>query len=184
MKAILATIIATLAVVPAFAAQPTMSVNVTNTPLPVTVTNATTNQSVTVTNGNTNPIPVSLSSAEQPFQAGSFTGDFAVNLGERNLVTVPAGKMLVIEHVSGLMNSFGPNGLLSVGLRSGSVTGVGDAIDCHQTGADTSNHLFACSATTKFYATAGETVIFDVFTVDAVGGSYSVFISGHYVPVP
>jgi len=180
IRAVLAAISGIVAI-PSFAVAPTSNVIVTNTPLPVSVTNATTNQNVTVT--NTNPIPVTVSPTETLFQLGTSAQSFSGAVGSDDLVTVPAGKTLVIEHISVVMNLFGANGLADARLRSASVSG-GDEIDCHQTGTDGANHWFACSGMTRFYAGAGETVTFSMQTVDSVGAEYRVFISGHYVPAP
>jgi hypothetical protein len=165
-------------------ANPSLNVNVTNNPLPVAVTNATTNQSVTVTNSNTNPIPVTVQPAEEPFQIDSGLVSSATSLISGNLVTVPAGKLLVIEHVSANIDVTGSNGLSAAQLVIAKASP--DSVACFATGTSTDlqNHFYSCSTQTKYYVSAGQTVSFRVGTVDTAGGGFIAFISGHYVPAP
>jgi hypothetical protein len=107
MKTIPAALAAILGIVaiPGFAAAPTTNVNVTNTPLPVSVTNPTT----TVQVGNTSPLAVSVANpldlvkadANAHFQRGSFTG--APNTPFDNFciasTTVPTGQRLLVHYI-------------------------------------------------------------------------------------
>jgi hypothetical protein len=86
---------------------PPLNVNVSNTPLPVSVTNATTNQSVTVTNPASSPVnttvtntatnPVLVSNSDRPIP---FNRTVATLGGNRAHVQVPTGCRLVIQVVS------------------------------------------------------------------------------------
>ncbi len=196
MKAIFAVVIGILSAsaltAPVAAAPTPVQVQVTNTPLPVSVTNASTNQSVTVTNSSlpvqvANTTPISVSSTEEPFQSSLTGQSFAANFTTALLFTVPSGKRLVIEHVSLTLNLFGANGIAQAQISTQNAVGTlgaQDAIDCHQNGSDAQNHWFACSEMTKVYANAGETVNFQMQTVDSVGGEWAILVSGHYVPAP
>src|SRR5215469_13877929 len=113
MKMILTALVLTVGV-PAWAANTTPSnVNVTNTPLPVTVTNATTNQNVTVTNSASNPLKTADAFPRQPVRLFASGGGFVADLN----YTVPAGFRLIVETVSASASCVAP-GALAMGLLS------------------------------------------------------------------
>jgi hypothetical protein len=122
-----------------------------------------------------------VSPAEEPFQVATAVISFSGNLGTADLVTVPVGKMLVIEHVSAIVDVTGVNGLADVQIAV--MKSNPDQIACSQTGArfDGHTHAFACSVSTKYYVGPGQTVSFTVVTYDSYGGAFRAFISGHYV---
>ena len=158
-------------------------------PLPVTGTlGLAPGGSVTVANPATNPVLVSNinESLREPFQFASVFIAFSSGGSNSNVVTVPANKRLVIEHVSAAININSQGGLATAGLGiSGS--NVADFIACQATGSTSSNlsHFYSCSVQTKFYAAPGQTVDFGVTSADGNGtGFYKVFVSGYYVPAP
>src|SRR5215831_16682177 len=111
MKMILTAVALTVAV-PAWAANTTPSnVNVTNTPLPVTVTNATTNQNVTVTNSASNPLKTADAFPRQPFRLSAMGNYVTTDLN----YVVPAGFRLIVETVSASAECVVP-GSLAQGL--------------------------------------------------------------------
>ena len=127
---------------------------------------------------------LTLSPAEEPFQVATAVVSFSGAFGSTDLVTVPAGKMLVIEHVSAIVDANGANGLADVQIAIKKSNP--DQVVCYQTGAraDGLTHAFACSTPTKYYVGAGQTLSFAVATYDSSGGAYRAFISGYYVPAP
>lgn len=143
--------------------------------------------SVTIGNSTQSPVPVRDvdEAAKEPFQHGTVTAAFSSSSSAVDVVTVPAGKRLVIEHFSAWINATGPDGLSSISLGIGN-SGQFDHASCQQTGQTTNglNHFFACSGPTRFYADAGETVRFFVNTTNSAGGFHRAFVSGYYVPVP
>ena len=127
------------------------------------------------------PLPVTLGPREavQFSTTGSFT---EVGAGTIDLVTVPAGKRLVIEHVSARVNDTSGVGLSSCALTLDTVT---DFLVCHPMGKDALNNVYAANAQTKFYANAGQTVRFSARPLPGGGtGVLSAFASGYYEPVP
>jgi hypothetical protein len=133
------------------------------------------------------PVPVRDvgRAAKEPFQQATISTAFNGSSSSAEVVTVPAGKRLVIEHFSAWINASGPNGLASISIG---VQGSGqfDQASCQQTGqtANGLNHFFACSGPTRFYAEAGQTVHFFVALSDSDGGFHRALLSGHFVPVP
>ncbi len=74
---------------------PPLNVNVTNTPLSVTTQGTT-----TISNGVNNPVPVISTEERTPYSNIKADGSIC-GTSEQNQCVVPAGKQLVIEHVSG-----------------------------------------------------------------------------------
>jgi hypothetical protein len=134
------------------------------------------------TRAQTSSNKLTLNPAEEPFQVATGVTSFSGNFGSSDLVTVPAGKMLVIEHVSAVIDVTGANGLADVQIAIKKSNP--DQVVCYQTGArsDGQTHAFACSAPTKYYVGPGQTVSLAVVTYDSYGGAFRAFISGHYVP--
>jgi hypothetical protein len=142
---------------------------------------------VEISNAPENPIPVyDVSKAvNEPFQHGTVTASFSSSSANVDIITVPAGKRLVIEHVSAWINASGPDGLaaITIGIAPG---GPFDQPLCQQVGKTATglNHFFQCASTTKFYAESGQTVRFFVSLANSDGGFHRVFVSGYYEPVP
>ena len=142
-----------------------------------------------VTIGNVPEMPVPVRDvdrvAKEPFQQATISTAFSGSSSSATIITVPAGKRLLIEHFSAWINASGPNGLasISIGIQG---TGQFDQASCQQTGQTGNglNHFFACSGPTKFYAEAGQTLQFFVALSDSDGGFHRAFVSGHFVPVP
>ena len=152
---------------------PVANVNIVN-PLPLPVTgNVSINGSVSV-------------AQQEPFQVG--TPGVGINNGSANwpLVTVPAGKRLVIEGVSAIVVA----GSTANGLSSASIgianTNLFNRLVCHQTGATSNglNYFFSCATQVKMYVEAGQTVSFFANTANSSSGSFVAFASGYYVTVP
>jgi hypothetical protein len=101
------------------------------------------------------------------------------------VVTVPAGKRLVIEHLSAWVNATGPDGIASVSIGIENV-GQFNQAPCQQTGqtANGLNHFFACATPTKYYVGPGQTLQFHVAVSNGDGGFHRATLSGYYVPVP
>lgn len=157
-------------------------------PLPVTgtvtVNNAPT--STTIDNPATNPVLVRSVDGElrEPVQFRGVTTSFTGSTGATTFVTVPADKMLVIEHVSASINLPTADGLFGCALSINEVAGDADFQVCHPMGSNSLNHLHAANAQTKFYVGPGQTVRFVVSAIAGQGGFVSAFASGYYVPAP
>lgn len=142
---------------------------------------------VEVSNAPDNPVPVYdvTKVAKEPFQHSTVTTAFSSSSSNADIVTVPDGKRLVIEHFSAWINATGPDGLssITIGFPSG---GAFDQPLCLPIGktANGLNHFFQCSSTTKFYAEAGQTLRFFVSVANSDGGFHRAFVSGYYEPVP
>jgi hypothetical protein len=92
---------------------PGFTVSVTNTPLPVTVTNATTNQSVTITNPASNPVKTSID--QYPRTPIAING-FSPLSG----YTVPSDQRLVIETISLSISGCSQGSARSETIKAGS----------------------------------------------------------------
>ena len=131
------------------------------------------------------PLPVTDvdAASREPVQfsnAGSFT---QAGFGSLDLVIVPAGKRLVIEHVSGTVNDTSGVGLNFCGLMVDIETT--DFLVCHPMGKNELNNHYAANAQTKLYADAGQVVRFAARTLPGGGsGTLRGFASGYYVPAP
>jgi hypothetical protein len=142
---------------------------------------------VEIGNAPSSPVPVRDvdEAAKEPFQQGTVTTVFSSSSSATDVLTVPAGKRLVIEHFSAWINATGPDGLssISIGVEN---TGQFDQAMCSQTGktANGLNHFFSCSSSTKLYVDAGQTLQFFVAVANSNGGFHRAFVSGYYVPVP
>ena len=131
------------------------------------------------------PLPVTDldAASREPVQfsnAGSFT---QAGAGSVDLVIVPAGKRLVIEHVSGWVNETSGVGLSSCNLMVGSETTA--FLVCQPMGKNDLNNVYAANAQTKVYADAGQLVRFTALTLPGgASGALRGFASGYYVPAP
>ena len=92
------------------------------------------------------PVPVRDvdQAAKEPFQQGTISTAFNGSSSSAEVITVPAGKRLMIEHFSAWINASGPNGLASVSIG---IQGAGqfDQASCQQTG-QTGNGLNGCGS--------------------------------------
>lgn len=143
--------------------------------------------SVNIGNLPDSPVPVFVvgEAAKEPFQQSTISTAFNGSSSSAEVITVPAGKRLVIEHFSAWINASGPDGLasISIGIQN---AGQFDQGSCQQTGQTGNglNHFFSCSGQTKFYAEAGQTVRFFVALSNSDGGFHRSFVSGYLVSVP
>jgi hypothetical protein len=142
---------------------------------------------VEINNAPGNPVPVYdvTRVAREPFQIGTITAAFNGSSANTDVITVPAGKRLVVEHLSAWIKASGPDGLaaITIGITPG---GPFDQPLCQQVGKTASglNHFFQCASTTKSYAEAGQTVRFFVSLANSDGGFHRAFVSGYYELVP
>jgi hypothetical protein len=151
-------------------------------PVRVEVTNAV----VPVEVSNADPVLVRDAdrSTTEPFQAGTTPSSFSGGSANATLVTVPAGKVLVVEYVSAWINAGAAGGLLATTLRRSSGGSQVAQIVCHPQGQNSLNYIFACAGQTLIRFGPGESVLFTVETMSSTTGFYQVFIAGHYVPAP
>ena len=117
----------------------------------------------------------------EPFQTGTPPTFFETNFGAANLVTVPAGKRLVVEYASAWVNASSAGGLLAISL---STAARANDLTCHPQGQNALNHIYTCATPMKQYVEAGESLTFIVQTLSNSGGNFRVFVSGHYETVP
>ena len=159
-------------------------------PLPVPVTGTVTVDnaptSTTIDNPATNPVLVRSVDGElrEPVQFRGVTTSFTGSTGATTFVTVPADKMLVIEHASASINLPTADGIFGCSLSINEVAGDTDFQVCHAVGSNALNHLHAANAQTKFYVGPGKTVRFVVSAIAGQGGFVSAFASGYYIPAP
>jgi hypothetical protein len=161
------------------------SVAVTNTPLPVTGTvGLTSGSSVSIANTAANPVLIrDVDGTKEPFQtrlSGAAANSAGVN---SDPISVPAGKVLVIEHVSVAANvgAITSGLLVAIGYDTGGL--LFDYIPCVPARTNALNHVYACAAQTRMYVT-GQPVHISVSTIDATDISFGAFVSGYYVNAP
>jgi hypothetical protein len=149
-------------------AQGPQNVNVINTPLPVQVVNPVTNPAL------------------QPFQA---TGGSLLSEGQSSLsfvlVTVPAGKRLVIEHATA-SGFFGEGNKMIAGIYT-TVGGVEVFHNLVMTEQGTINDpvTFTAAQPMRVYADPGTNVIgITQRTPLTGGGGMGITISGYFVDIP
>ena len=148
-------------------------------PLPLPVTG-----SIEVTTIDPLPTRDADVAAREPVQFRTSTTLFT-GQGKVVLVTVPAGKRLVIEHVSGSVNDNSGTGITSCTLQSEEAGFPLDWLPCESMFINALNHIYAVNRQTKFYASPGAVVSFTASTFSDLGkGSLSAFASGYYEPVP
>jgi len=160
---------------------PTFGVNVLNTPLAVTGSVTTSGSvslapgsSVSVINQAQNPVPVQ--DIREPFQARGI-GSIGAST-PATFPAVPAGKRLVIEHVSLRVNNGTTASPDTCALtNSDPLSGV-DQIVPQPVGGNALNHIFGASVQTKFYVQTGQTpqIFCDFF--GGASGDIEAFISG------
>jgi hypothetical protein len=185
----------------------TLQVFVTNTPsqpVPVlgtvAVSSLPASQSVsgTVNVGNpaTNPVLVRVvDDVRKPFEADS-AGTFA-GLATIHVATVPAGQVVVIEHLSAQISVPAGQQITNCTLFSNGVITAfgffGNSHDLDETllaqfqGTDGQNNFFTVNAQTKMYFGPGDSIDFGVSRAPALGGAGSnvnVFVSGYLTPAP
>ena len=122
-----------------------------------------------------------------PFQANVDISLPAGTEGQNGFVTVPAGKRLVIEYVSG--QAFLPTGqkaLFSVIVSlQGQATGTWHYLESTVVGPFGSQDCFQCGRPVKLYADPGTTVMLRTDRNSPTGAGLSrMTLSGHLVSVP
>lgn len=164
-------------------ATPVIVVNPAPVPVSGTVSIGGT-PAVTVGNTEATPVPVRDVGrvATERFQTAIIPTGFTGSSASSNLLTVPAGKRLVIEYASAWINAGGAGGLLAANLTSG--PGVTNTLSCLAQGQNALNFIFACAGPVKQYVEPGATLSFNFQTFASAGGFYRVFVSGHYEPAP
>jgi hypothetical protein len=96
------------------------------------------------------------------------------------VVKVPSGKRLVVEHVSAFVQTQS-GAVTAAGLSAGNFV---DSVPCSTMSPDLNGRPhFACSVLTKYFVEPDRTLLFFVSTSAASGGALRVFVSGYYVPV-
>ena len=164
---------------------PTPVTIVESVPLPVSGTVAIGGApSVTVNNTDTAPVPTRDVDrvAREVFQVGIIPTAFVGSIGSRDLVTVPAGKRLVVENVSAWVNAGAAGGLLGINISAGSESV--NELPCTPQGQNALNFVYACGGLTKHVVNAGQTLRFTAQTFANAGGFFRVLVSGYYEPVP
>ncbi len=121
-----------------------------------------------------------------PFQASVQVSLPAGTEGQNGFVTVPAGKRLVIEYVSG--QAFLPSGqkaLFSVIVSlQGQSTGTWHYLESTVVGPFGSQDCFQCGRMVKLYADAGNTVMLRTDRDSPTGAGLSrMTLSGHLISV-
>lgn len=124
---------------------------------------------------------------KQPFQASVELSLPPGTEGQNGFVTVPAGKRLVIEYVSG--QAFLPTGqkaLFSVIVSlQGQSTGTWHYLESTVVGPFGSQDCFQCGRMVKLYADPGTTVMLRTDRDSPTGTGLSrMTLSGHFVSVP
>jgi hypothetical protein len=124
---------------------------------------------------------------KQPFQANVQVSLPAGTEGQNGFVTVPNGKRLVIEYVSG--QAFLPSGqkaLFSVIVSlQGQSTGTWHYLESTVVGPFGSQDCFQCGRMVKLYADAGTTVMLRTDRDSPTGAGLSrMTLSGHLLNVP
>jgi len=172
----------------------TVGVNVLNTPLPITGSVTTTGSvsltpgsSVSVINTAQNPVPVR--EIREPFQARTpNTSPISSGL---TFPAVPAGKRLVIEHLSVSVNSNALDAVPDCALTSSDQSLFFDFFGVQQVASkvinNAANNFFVASVQTKFYVETGQTpkiVCSFLSPPGPLGGSFAGFISGYFTPLP
>lgn len=149
-------------------------------PLPLPVTGSFTVKD----NSSSNPLFVRDVDAEQrvPVQLRGVLTPFEGGYGATILAVVPAGKLLVIEHVSISINARNAASVIECGLGTATPTAF-DYMLCQPMGSDALNNFYAANSQTKFYVQPGNTLVATVATLSG-GGSIGAFASGYYVPIP
>jgi len=163
----------------AVAAPAASNVNVVNTP------------TVIIGNNPSTPLPVFNvdNPASQPFQeSAQFTmaGDPLIFATNSDITVVPAGKMLVIEHVT-FSGGTGPPGKMFAGIST-SIVGPEKThwLVLTEHGVVLGTTVFMASQPMRLYAGPGTTVRGNAFrSPDSLGEGPGEFsISGHFVDVP
>lgn len=133
--------------------------------------------------------PIPATTAQQPWQVT--TGEIPFTAGSGSWSwglygLVPAGKVLVVEHVSARITYRATNGApfreISINARTSQVIAE-DSLPCTQIGQSVSAPAthFACSVQTKIYVPPGGNVFLALFFASSSpGGNLVVFASGHF----
>ena len=141
---------------------------------------------VNIGNSPTSPVLVRNvdDAAKEIFQHMTTPTSFNSSASTVDVITVPSGRLLVIEHFSAWVNASGPDGLASISLGIQNV-GQFNQAPCQQTGqtANGLNHFFSCATPTKYYVGPGQTLQFLVSVANSDGGFHRTTVSGYFVPV-
>jgi hypothetical protein len=141
--------------------------------------------SVLVANTAANPVPVrDVDNGRQPvILSGSFSMVPGQDFGSRVLLTVPAGKRLVVETVSVSLNI--PQGQF---LHHLTLTGNHHAFELTPTrlGTDAAQDWYSGTFAFRAYVDPGaEVVVFGARNLNATGFTHiSAVVSGYYIDVP
>jgi hypothetical protein len=162
-----------------------LDVNVVNTPSnPVPVTlhgTSTVSGNVAITN---TPLPVE--DVREPFQADNH--NFSQADAALSFPTVPAGKRLVVEHVSVEVGITAAGVAVSVCALNRTDGGPADFFAVQPTASNALNHIFVGSVQTKYYVDSGKSPQVSCSVLAVAGGSsaggITAFISGHLTPAP
>ncbi len=124
---------------------------------------------------------------KQPFQANVSISLPSGTEGQNGFVTVPAGKRLVIEYVSG--QAFLPSGqkalFSAIVSLQGQNTGTWHYLESTAVGPFGGQDCFQCGRPVKLYADAGTTVMLRTDRDSPTGSGQSrMTLSGHLLNVP
>jgi len=166
-----------------------LSVDVVNTPLPVSGRVAIEGTptvgvagSVTIGNPAANPVLTRTVDSTQPYQA-ELNFSIATGQGGAPLPGIPAGKRLVIEHMSVYFFLVPASSIVFCGLAVQPNFSATDPMVCQDTGGGN----YTGNAQTKVYIDAVTTPGTPNFQVNAdnlaSGGSATALISGYLVPI-
>ncbi len=175
---------------------PSTPVQVTNdagNPVPVTgsVTGTVTGTvglasgaSVSIANTATNPVLVQA--VREPFQV-RLVGGADSSSAKSDDVPVPAGKRLVVEHVSTNVNFCG-SGVPSTQIPTAYVQDVdafiGDTVPCVRAASNALNNNYVCSQNTVMYVPTGHAFSVVVSTLGSARIDFVAFVSGYYLAAP
>jgi hypothetical protein len=154
-------------------------VNTPSNPVPVTLQGTSTvSGNVVVTN---TPLPVQ--DIREPFQASNLSNSGAD--AALSFPAVPAGKRLVIEHVSAEVNITAAGVAVSNSALNRTDGGPADFFAVQPTASNALNHFFVGTVQTKYYVDSGKSpqVSCSVINGSSAGG-ISAFISGYFTPLP
>ncbi|PYL50331.1 MAG: hypothetical protein DMF33_13090 [Verrucomicrobia bacterium] len=168
------------ALLPIAQAAPSPSnVNVVNTP------------NVNVVNTPASPVPVRDvdNPAKQPFQAEAMGGfaDGASTTGDIPITTVPAGKRLVIEHVSVFGTMLPGQKMVRAVMHRFSVFGHSLVISAQGSNADGSSDYFVASELIRFYDNDGLPVAWEAERDSSAGANLAgidINCDGYFVDCP
>lgn len=155
---------------------------------PVSVTGnvgLTGTSSVTVANPAANP--VLIRQVTEPFQARVLGNVGNGTSSSGDIVTVPSGKLLVIEHIATNVNVSGsgvPPTDIPTAFVNDNTAFIADIIPCVRQASNALNNFFVCAQQTRMYIPAGHTFQVSVSIIGNSSITFTAFVSGYYVPAP